>query len=77
MIGRDVMTAEIVNLNKFRKARMREDKDQHAEENRAKFGRTLEQKTADAEERRRRDQLLDGSRRILNPEHDDDTDRDA
>ena len=44
--------AEIVNLNKFRKKRERDDARRTAEENRASFGRTRAERTksrADAE----------------------------
>lgn len=40
----------VINLNRFRKKRKRADGEKHAEENRAKFGRTKEQKQADARE---------------------------
>lgn len=56
------MPADIVNLNKFRKAKTRADDDKRAEENRAKFGRSKEQKHEDADERARRDALLDGAK---------------
>ena len=36
-----------INLNKARKAKARADKDQKAVENRAKFGRTKAQKSAE------------------------------
>ena len=36
-----------VNLNKFRKAKKRAEKEQRATENRAKYGRTKAQKDAD------------------------------
>jgi hypothetical protein len=38
---------EPVNLNKFRKAKARADKEQRAQENRIKFGRTKAQKAQD------------------------------
>ncbi len=56
------MPADIVNLNKARKARDRAVKDKRAEENRAKFGRTKEKKTNDSDEQNRRDALLDGAK---------------
>jgi len=56
------MAAEIVNLNKFRKAKERTGKEKRAEENRAKFGRTKAERIEAEDERRRRDALLDGAR---------------
>ena len=53
--------AEIINFNKARKRKLREDAEKQASENRAKFGRTKAQKqrdAADAEEAQRKlDQL--------------------
>lgn len=43
--------AEIVNFNKYRKAKAKDDKDRTARENRAKFGRTKAEKQRDAQER--------------------------
>ena len=41
--------ADVVNLNKFRKAKARADKEKRASENRVKFGRTkAEKQTEDA-----------------------------
>lgn len=54
--------AEIINLNKARKAKERVDKLAQAEANRAKFGRTKAQKQAEAEEAYRRTRLLDDSK---------------
>mgnify|MGYP006365404013 CR=1 FL=1 len=56
------MPADIVNLNKFRKAKTRADDKKRAEGNRAKFGRTKEKKTSDSDEQNRRDALLDGAK---------------
>ena len=52
-----------INLNKFRKARARAEKDAKAEENRVKFGRTKAEKQLQksASEKARRD--LDGHKR--------------
>ena len=55
------MTADIVNLNKFRKARERVEAEKQAEENRAKFGRTKLEKEKAKAERRSKDQALDGA----------------
>lgn len=54
--------AEIINLNKVKKARARADKDRAAEANRAKFGRTKAEKTRDEAETIKRDRTLDGAK---------------
>lgn len=55
--------AEIVNLNRFRKARKRAAEEVQAEVNRTKFGRTKTEKTNDrmAAEKQQRD--LEGKKR--------------
>lgn len=55
--------AEIINLNKARKAKARVDKSARVEENRARFGRTKAQKQADAAETAKVARLLDDSKR--------------
>lgn len=55
--------AEIINLNKARKAKARVDKSAQAEANRSRFGRTRAQKQADAAETAKRARLLDDSKR--------------
>lgn len=55
--------AEIVNLNKARKARARDAAKASADANRAKFGRTKRERAADVAEQRRIDRELDGARR--------------
>ena len=55
--------AEIINLNKARKAKARVDKSMRAEENRVRFGRTRAQKQADAAETANLERLLDESKR--------------
>jgi hypothetical protein len=55
--------AEIINLNKARKAKVRAGKAEKAVENRIRFGRTREQKRADAEEAARIANRLDESKR--------------
>lgn len=57
------MPADLINLNKFRKAKAREDIKQRAEENRRKFGRTKSERRAEHDERARRDALVDGAKR--------------
>ena len=54
--------AEIVNLNRARKARDREAAAAKAAANRAAHGRTRAERKADAEARAKRDALLDGAR---------------
>lgn len=66
------MAAEIVNLNKFRKAREKALKEQRAEENRQRFGRSRSEKTAESLEERQRQRQLDGAR--LEPDSADDRD---
>ena len=56
------MSADIVNLNKFRKAKARMANEHRAQNNRAKFGRTKEKKQSDADDAARRNALLDGAR---------------
>ncbi len=55
--------ADILNLNKARKARAKAQTAAKAVENRAKFGRTKAQKAADDAERARIAENLDGARR--------------
>lgn len=53
---------DVVNLNRARKAKARADARTVAEANRAKFGRTKEEKTGDRIERERAARLLDGAK---------------
>ena len=55
--------AEIVNLNRVRKAKARTDKTAKADANRAKFGRTKADKDAEKADAERRAALLDGAKR--------------
>ena len=54
--------ADIINLNKARKAKAAVEKSALAEQNRARFGRTKAQKQAEAEDAYRRTKLLDDSK---------------
>lgn len=54
--------AEIVNLNRYRKAREKECAQTTAEENRVRFGRSKAEKRADADEQDRNDRKIDGAR---------------
>jgi hypothetical protein len=53
--------AEIVNLNRFRKAAAKQDATRQAEANRAKFGRDKATKAREALAERQRQALLDGA----------------
>jgi hypothetical protein len=55
--------AEIVNLNRVRKAAARAEAERQAAANRARHGRTRAEKARDREEEARRNALLDGARR--------------
>lgn len=55
--------AEIVNLNKARKARAKADAGKSADANRARFGRRRIERDAEAADQARRDALLDGAKR--------------
>ncbi|MEL7488783.1 MAG: DUF4169 family protein [Pseudomonadota bacterium] len=53
--------AEIINLNRARKAKKRFMKEATAAQNRARFGRTKAEKHKDAAEEAQRNTLLDGA----------------
>jgi hypothetical protein len=55
--------ADIVNLNRARKARAKAEAGKQAEANRAKFGRTRAEREREAADKARRDALLDGAKR--------------
>jgi len=57
------MTAEIINLNRFRKARERDARAKQADENRARFGRSREERERLAAEDAQRQSVLDGAER--------------
>lgn len=57
------MSAEIVNLNKVRKARERAGRQRGAQENRLKFGRSKTDGNLISAEKRKRDADLDGAKR--------------
>lgn len=52
--------AELINLNKARKAKARADAERQAAENRVRFGRSKAQKTQDATEAEAMRRKLDG-----------------
>ena len=60
-MGKEEM-AEIVNLNRYRKAREKERAQAEAEENRARHGRTKADKLRDGREHDRDARSLDGAR---------------
>jgi hypothetical protein len=55
--------AEVINLNRARKAKAKADATKTAEANRTKFGRTKAERDAEAAEQARRAALLDGAKR--------------
>jgi hypothetical protein len=55
--------AEIINLNRARKAKARVDKSARAEENRIRFGRTKGEKQAETAEKARIAKTLDDAKR--------------
>lgn len=55
--------AEIVNLNKARKARAKDEAEAKAAANRAKHGRSKAEKRSEAQADARRRALLDGAKR--------------
>lgn len=57
----------VINLNKFRKKKAREEKVRKAAENRIRHGRTRAERVADAEENRLNARDVDGARRALLP----------
>lgn len=54
--------AEIINLNRFRKAKAKAEDARKAEANRAKFGRTKADKQADAKTQEQQARDLDGKK---------------
>jgi hypothetical protein len=56
------MSAEIVNLNKFRKAKERAGEERQAELNRAKYGRSKIERQQEEDDGERRNKLLDGAK---------------
>ena len=57
------MTADLINLNKARKAKARADKQKQAQRNRARFGRPKHEREQAAGERSLADRKLDGAER--------------
>lgn len=61
------MPAVIINLNKQRKLTQRQKKEKLAHQNRAKFGRTKNQKKKQASEEKKSSELLSGKK--LSPDN--------
>jgi hypothetical protein len=57
------VSAEIINLNKVRKAKVRAEKERSAAANRTRFGRSKADRQAEELERDRARRELDGARR--------------
>lgn len=55
--------AEIINLNKARKAKARAEKESRAQENRVRFGRSKAERLSDEAEARRKARELEGKKR--------------
>jgi hypothetical protein len=54
------MAAKIINLGNLRKQKSRQNKQQQAEENRIKFGRSKNQKLADKRAQEQKNSFVDG-----------------
>ena len=54
--------ASVVNLNRFRKAKHKEEATRHAAANRAAFGRSKAERQKDAAERQRQTRALDNQK---------------
>jgi hypothetical protein len=57
------MAAEIVNLRRFRKGKVRSEREQRAAENRALHGRTKAERQREAMEKERAQREIEGARR--------------
>lgn len=63
---------DVVNLNRFRKRKAREDAAKVAEANRLKFGRTRAEKEQQSKQRARELERHDGNKLVRDPEAADD-----
>ena len=61
--SRRLALVEPVNLNKFRKAKARAEKEQRAQENRIKHGRTKAEKARDKMQAKQQKDAIDQSKR--------------
>jgi hypothetical protein len=66
--------AKVVNLNKFRKRKRKEDAAKQAETNRRLHGRTKAERERERVERQKLDSTLDGA--FMRPQGDEQEDRD-
>jgi hypothetical protein len=71
------MSAEIVNLNKFRKAKERAEQERQADENRAKYGRSKIERHRDEQDDARRNKLLDSAQLVPSHTPSNDTGRES
>jgi hypothetical protein len=71
LCGVHFMTAEIINLNKVRKARERADREREAHENRRKYGQSKSERNLVDAQQRKSQAELDRMRRDENRPADD------
>ena len=67
------VSADIINLNQFRKARQKDEKQEKAAQNRKKHGRSKAEKLADKEDREKAERQLAG-KKLADGTTDDDPD---
>jgi len=65
------VSADIINLNQYRKSRLKDEKRDKAAENRKKHGRTKAEKLAEKKEREKAERLLVG-KQLAETQADDD-----
>lgn len=63
------MTADIINLRQARKAKQRRETEARAEENRAKFGRSKDERGATQAKKDLAERRLDALLREIGPKH--------
>lgn len=57
------MSADLINLKRARKNKLRDESEKQAEQNRAKFGKTKNEKILSEFEKSKMSMLLDGKKR--------------
>ncbi len=57
------MSAEVINLRRVRKGKLRDDKARQADQNRARFGQTKAERVKTAADRERATRTIEGHRR--------------
>jgi tRNA A37 methylthiotransferase MiaB len=67
------VSADIINLNQFRKARLKDEKREKAAENRQKFGRSKAEKLVENKDREKSERLLAG-KKLTDPVAEEDKD---